>query len=88
MHRFYFTCLFVLLLSSGYAQELFDRRYYGLRGTGEVINTNRPLLQFQVRFSVVALMNNQTPVYYRLRLFIPLKKNNRGSQIQIKGDSL
>lgn len=88
MHRFYFSCLLVLLVSSGHSQELFDRHYYNLRGTGEVMAANRPLLQFQVRFSGVALMNNRSPVYYRLWLFIPLRKNNRHSHIQIKGDSL
>jgi hypothetical protein len=71
-----------------YAQRVFDRRYYNLQGKVEPISTQRPLLQFQVRFSVVALMSDRSPIYYRLRLVLPLKKIQRVKAVEVNADSL
>jgi hypothetical protein len=70
------------------AQRVFDRRYYNLQGKVEPISTQRPLLQFQVRFSAVALMSDRSPIYYRLRLVLPLKKKQNLRTVVVNGDSL
>lgn len=79
---------FIFIGLSINAQRIVDRRYYYLNGTVAAVATERPLLQFQVRFSAVALFNDQSPVYYRLRLVLPLKKSTRVNPFTIKGDSL
>jgi hypothetical protein len=83
--------IFISFLFMGWyvsAQRVFDRRYYNLQGRVEPISTQRPLLQFQVRFSAVALMSDRSPVYYRLRLVLPLKKKQNLRTVLVNGDSL
>lgn len=79
---------FLFLVLSVDAQRVFDRRYYSLQGKVESISAERPLLQFQVRFSAVALMSDRSPVYYRLRLVLPLKKTQRVRTVVVNADSL
>jgi hypothetical protein len=83
--------LFISFLFMGLsvsAQRVFDRRYYNLQGKVEPISIERPLLQFQVRFSAVALMSDRSPIYYRLRLVLPLKKKQSVRKVVVNGDSL
>lgn len=82
----FISFLFMSLYSI--AQRVFDRRYYNLQEKVEPISAQRPLLQFQVRFSAVALMNDRSPVYYRLRLVLPLKKKQSTRSVVVKRDSL
>jgi hypothetical protein len=88
MVRGFIFISFFFFVSSANAQKVFDRRYYNLQGRVEPISTQRPLLQFQVRFSAVALMSDRSPIYYRLRLVLPLKKKQSVRAVVVNGDSL
>ena len=79
--------LFLGFLKSLYSQKIFDPYYYYIYRFTPVPSAQQPLVQFQVRFSAIALMNDRSPVYYRLKLAIPIRRNKKTKVVILQNDS-